>query len=88
MIECSFSCPQGSMGEDAGKMLAQSVEATEKVARWVKEAAPDTPVAIKITPQVTDIVAVAEALVRAGVDAITASNSVPALMGVCPAVLK
>ncbi len=82
MIECSFSCPQGSMGEDAGKMLAQSVEATEKVARWVKEAARRIPVAIKISPQVTDIVAVARALERAGVDAITASNSVPALMGV------
>ena len=82
MIECSFSCPQGSMGEDAGKMLAQSLPATEKVARWVKEAAGDVPVAIKITPQVTDIVAVAEALARAGVDAITASNSIPALMGI------
>lgn len=82
MIECSFSCPQGSMGEDPGKMLAQSVDATERVATWVKQAAHRIPVAIKITPQVTDIVAVARALERAGVDAITASNSVPALTGV------
>ena len=82
LIECSFSCPQGSMGEAPGKMLAQSVEATEKVARWVKEAADDTPVLIKITPQVTDIVEVARALQRAGVDGVTASNSVPALIGV------
>jgi dihydropyrimidine dehydrogenase (NAD+) subunit PreA len=82
MIECSFSCPQGSMGENAGRMLAQSVEATEKVARWVKEAAKEIPVSIKITPQVTDIVEVAQALVRAGVDGISASNSVPALMGI------
>ncbi|MGB9695377.1 MAG: NAD-dependent dihydropyrimidine dehydrogenase subunit PreA, partial [Caldisericaceae bacterium] len=50
LIECSFSCPQGSMGEEAGKMLAQSIEATEKVTRWVKEAADTTPVLIKITP--------------------------------------
>lgn len=82
LIECSFSCPQGSMGEAPGRMLAQSVEATEKVARWVKEAAENTPVLIKITPQVTDIVEVARALKRAGVDGVTASNSVPALMGV------
>lgn len=82
MIECSFSCPQGSMGAEAGQMVAQSVTTTERVARWVKEAAPEIPVAIKITPQVTDIVAVARALQRAGVDAITASNSIPALMGV------
>ncbi len=82
MIECSFSCPQGSMGEDPGKMLAQSVAATEAAASWVKEAAGKGLVSIKITPQVTDIVAVACALKRAGVDCITASNSVPALMGV------
>jgi dihydropyrimidine dehydrogenase (NAD+) subunit PreA len=82
MIECSFSCPQGSMGEDAGKMLAQSISATAKVAGWVKEAAKRIPVAIKITPQVTDIVAVARAIEDAGADAITAANSVPALMGV------
>ena len=82
MIECSFSCPQGSMGENPGRMLAQSVDATERVAGWVKQAASRVPVAIKITPQVTDIVEIARALERAGVDAITASNSVPALMGV------
>jgi dihydropyrimidine dehydrogenase (NAD+) subunit PreA len=82
MIECSFSCPQGSMGENPGRMLAQSAAATEKVAGWVKETARRIPVAIKITPQVTDIVEIAHALERAGVDAITASNSVPALMGI------
>jgi dihydropyrimidine dehydrogenase (NAD+) subunit PreA len=52
------------------------------VAGWVKEGAGDTPVSVKITPQVTDIVAVAQALERAGIDAITASNSIPALMGI------
>jgi len=82
MIECSFSCPQGSMGEEPGKMLAQSVAATEKVASWVKESAGSKPVSIKITPQVTDIVEIARALERAGVDCVTASNSVPALMGI------
>jgi dihydropyrimidine dehydrogenase (NAD+) subunit PreA len=82
MIECSFSCPQGSMGENPGRMLAQSVEAAEMVARWVQEASHGIPIAIKITPQVTDIVEVVRALERAGVAAVTASNSVPALMGI------
>ena len=82
LIECSFSCPQGSMGEEAGRMLAQSIEATEKVARWVKEAAEDTPVLIKITPQVTDIVEVAKAVKRGGADGITASNTIPSLLGI------
>jgi dihydropyrimidine dehydrogenase (NAD+) subunit PreA len=82
LIECSFSCPQGSMGEEAGKMLAQSIEATEKVTTWVKEAADKIPVLIKITPQVTDIVEVARAVKRGGADGITASNTIPSLLGI------
>ncbi len=82
LIECSFSCPQGNIGEDPGKMIAQSERATETTARWVKEAADRVPVLIKITPQVTDIVKIARAVKRAGADGITASNSIPALMGI------
>jgi dihydropyrimidine dehydrogenase (NAD+) subunit PreA len=82
MIECSFSCPQGNIGEDPGKMLAQSVAATELTARWVKEAARRIPVSIKITPHVTDIVDVASAVRRSGADALTAANSIQALMGI------
>jgi dihydropyrimidine dehydrogenase (NAD+) subunit PreA len=81
-IECSFSCPQGNIGEDPGKMLAQSLSATELTARWVKEAAKRVPISIKITPHVTDIVEVARAVKRSGADALTASNSIQALMGV------
>jgi len=81
-IECSFSCPQGNIGEDPGKMLAQSIPATETTARWVKEAANRVPVSIKITPHVTDIVEVARAVKRSGADALTASNSIQALMGI------
>jgi dihydropyrimidine dehydrogenase (NAD+) subunit PreA len=82
LIECSFSCPQGNIGEDPGKMLAQSLSATELTARWVKEATSKIPVAIKITPHVTDIVEVAKAVKRSGCDALTASNSIQALMGI------
>ena len=82
IIECSFSCPQGSMGEEPGAMLAQSIEGTERVAGWVKEAARRCPVVIKITPQVADIVKVAEAVQRGGADAICAANTIPSLMGV------
>ncbi len=82
LIECSFSCPQGNIGEDPGKMLAQSEAATETTARWVKEASSRVPISIKITPQVSDIVRIAQAIHRAGADAITAANSIPALMGI------
>lgn len=82
IIECSFSCPQGSMGEEAGAMLAQSIDATERVTGWVKEAATRCPVVIKITPQVANIVKVAEAVKRGGADAICAANTIPSLMGI------
>ena len=82
IIECSFSCPQGSMGEEPGAMLAQSLDGTERVAGWVKEAAKRCPVVIKITPQVTNIVKVAEAVKRGGADAICAANTIPSLMGI------
>ncbi len=82
VIECSFSCPQGSMGEEPGAMLAQSIDATERVAGWVKEAAKRCPIVIKITPQVTNIVKVAEAVKRGGADAICAANTIPSLMGI------
>ncbi len=82
MVECSFSCPQGNLGEEPGRMLAQNPKATETVTRWVKEASKKIPVLIKITPQVTDIVEIAKAIKRGGADGITASNSIPALMGI------
>ncbi len=82
IIECSFSCPQGSMGEEPGAMLAQSIDATERVTGWVKQAATRCPVVIKITPQVTNIVKVAQAVKKGGADAICAANTIPSLMGI------
>ena len=63
-------------------MLAQSIDATERVAGWVKEAAKRCPVVIKITPQVASVAKVAEAVKRGGADAICAANTIPSLMGV------
>jgi dihydropyrimidine dehydrogenase (NAD+) subunit PreA len=82
MIECSFSCPQGNIGEDPGRMLAQSAKATEIATSWVKEAAKDIPVLIKITPQVTDITEIAAAVKKGGGDAVVVTNSVLGLIGI------
>ena len=81
-LECSFSCPQGNLGEAPGRMLAQSTEASRVVTGVVKQAAKHTPVFIKITPLVTDIREIAAAVCEEGADGITASNSIPALMGI------
>jgi dihydropyrimidine dehydrogenase (NAD+) subunit PreA len=82
LIECSFSCPQGTLGNRPGAMLGQDAEASRTVAGWVKEAARRVPVVIKLTPQVADVVDVARAVLDAGADGICASNTIPSLMGI------
>lgn len=82
IIECSFSCPQGMLGKKPGAMLGQDPVLSKEVAGWVKEAAGKTPVVIKITPQVSDIVEVVEHIQAGGADAVCASNTIPSLMGI------
>jgi len=82
IIECSFSCPQGTLGSKPGFMLGQDPRLAGEVTAWVKEGAGQTPVVIKITPQVADIVEVAQAVKEGGADGICASNTIPSLMGI------
>lgn len=81
-IECSFSCPQGTLGSRPGAMLGQDPNLVRTVTRWVKDAAGEVPVVIKITPQVADIGEIARAVVDGGADAICAANSIPGLPGI------
>jgi dihydropyrimidine dehydrogenase (NAD+) subunit PreA len=82
LIECSFSCPQGTLGAKPGFMLGQDPKLVRQVTAWVKEGAGQTPVVIKITPQVADIVEVARAVKKGGADGLCASNTIPSLMGI------
>ncbi len=82
LIECSFSCPHGMPERGMGSAVGQSPELTETTARWVKQAAKRVPISIKLTPQIADITAAAEAVKRSGADAVTAINTVKGLMGV------
>jgi len=82
LIECSFSCPHGMPERGMGSAVGQNPELTERTARWVKEAARRVPVVIKLTPQIADITAAAEAVKRSGADGVTAINTVKGLMGV------
>lgn len=82
LIECSFSCPQGTLGSRPGAMLGQDPQLVRRVAEWVKAAVKRVPVVIKLTPQVADIAETARAVKAAGCDGICASNTIPALMGI------
>jgi dihydropyrimidine dehydrogenase (NAD+) subunit PreA len=86
LIECSLSCPQGSMveGEEApmGSMISQDPGLTEKVARWIKEAVPTTPVYVKLTSAVTDLGQMVRAVEASGADGVCLIDSVEGIVGV------
>jgi dihydropyrimidine dehydrogenase (NAD+) subunit PreA len=84
-IELNFSCPhmdRVDMGANVGKdpvLCSVSTQAVKAVAR--------VPVWVKLTPATADIVEEAEATFRGGADAISSSNTFPALPPIDPATL-
>ncbi len=82
IIECSFSCPQGTLGSKPGAMLGQDVPLVKEVTSWIKSAAKRCPVVIKVTPVVSDIIDVVNAVKAGGGDGVAASNTIPSLMGI------
>ena len=73
MIELNVSCPHASGG--CGSSIGQNPDVTYRIVKAVKKAV-KTPVSVKLTPNVTDIVEIAEASQKAGCDALTLINSV------------
>ncbi len=76
LIEINVSCPNVAAG---GVAFGVSPEDTARVVRAVVKTA-SQPVMVKLTPMVSDIVAVAQAAVEAGADAISLINTVPAMV--------
>jgi dihydroorotate dehydrogenase (NAD+) catalytic subunit len=70
-IELNLSCPNL---EDRGFMFALSAERTSEVVEAVKRVAM-VPVFAKLTPDVTDLVAIADAAARAGADGLSLINT-------------
>ncbi len=74
-IELNVSCPHA---KETGSEIGQNPKILTEVVGKVK-AAVDKPVFVKLPPNVTSIVEIAEATVKAGADAITAINTVKAM---------
>ena len=72
-VELNLSCP--NIG---GKMLAQSPKKTAEAVACAKELLP-TPLLVKLSPAVTDVVKVAATALQAGADALVLTNTHPAL---------
>lgn len=82
IIELNFSCPHGGMpGECVGKAIGQDPNISCKITSWVKEVV-RIPVVVKLTPNVTDVTVIGNAVKSAGANGITAINTISSLPGV------
>ena len=80
-IELNVSCPHGMPERGVGAAIGQHPDLVGKVTRAVRPVA-RVPLIVKLTPNVTDIVPVAQAAVDAGADILAAINTVQCLMGI------
>ncbi len=76
-IEVNVSCP--NVAHELGRPFAADPEDAAAVTRAVKNAT-DLPVIVKLSPNVTDIAVVAQAVEAAGADAIAAINTVAGMV--------
>jgi len=71
-LELNISCPNIKQG---GISFGQNPNLCAEVTQAVKRAAPDKPLIVKLTPNVTDIAAIALAVERVGADAVSLINT-------------
>lgn len=74
-LELNLSCP--NLGKKT--LVAQDPEATRRVVKLVKEIS-RVPVIAKLSPNVTDIAAIAQAAEEAGADGVSLINTFPAMV--------
>lgn len=78
-LELNLSCPHGMGEKGMGLACGQKPELVKDICRWVKEVA-KVPFFAKLTPNVTNIVEIAQAAKDGGADGVTAINTVSGLM--------
>jgi len=80
-LELNFGCPHGMSERGMGSAVGQVPEYAQMITEWVKEAA-QTPVLVKLTPNITDIRTVARAAKRAGANGLSAINTINSITGI------
>ena len=80
-FELNFSCPHGMPEKGIGMAIGADAQIAAQIMGWVKEVA-QKPVFVKLTPNVTDIAAIARAVEKAGADGFSAINTVQGFMGI------
>jgi dihydropyrimidine dehydrogenase (NAD+) subunit PreA len=80
-LELNFGCPHGMCERGMGSAVGQEPDVLSEITSWVKEFA-KTPVLIKLTPNVGDILEPGVAAVRGGADGLALINTIKSLIGV------
>ncbi len=80
-LELNFGCPHGMSERGMGSAVGQVPEYTTLITGWVKEVA-RTPVLVKLTPNITDIRAIARAARQGGADGLSAINTFNSITGI------
>lgn len=83
MLELNLSCPHGMGERGMGLACGQQPELVYNISLWVREAV-KIPFFVKLTPNITDIVDIAEAAFKGKADGVSAINTVSGLMSLKP----
>lgn len=81
MFECNFSCPHGLPERKMGAAMGENPDILSEVCSWVR-AATSKPVWAKMTPNITRIEDPSRACLAAGIDGISAINTIRSVIGV------
>lgn len=80
-VELNFGCPHGMCERGMGSSVGQQPQVAKRITGWVMEAA-QIPVIVKLTPNITDVTAVARAVREAGANAISLINTINSITNV------
>ncbi len=80
-IELNFGCPHGMSERNMGSAVGQVPEYVEMVTAWCKQHS-RLPVIVKLTPNITNILAPARAAKAGGADAVSLINTVQSITAV------
>jgi len=80
-LELNFGCPHGMCERGMGSSVGQEPELLTEITGWVKSYA-KTPVLVKLTPNIGDILEPGLAAVKGGADGISLINTIKSIVGV------
>ena len=79
-LELNFGCPHGMCERGMGSAVGQEPKVLQTIVEWVMEVA-NTPVIVKLTPNITDVTEPAKAARKGGGNAISLINTIQSIVG-------